>query len=340
MPAARDHFSALDRSFREAHRLAKQLLRREFRPQDPGIARLMSFILRKQDASEYPFVFRYSFCRKESDGRRVGRLAAAVHLLQSSTFITDDIFDNASRRYGQPAVHVRYGVPFAILGTELVQSVALKVIFEELERGRFRNPLEVSRTLNQIVLDLYRGQYRDVASTGDLKVSRREYDRIIALGGGNFFAKVARCGALLAGKSRREAASLERYGYHYGMALFITDDMVDLLQPPAVTGKGFAADLKNRRMRLPLMLGLKMAGPRDAALLRRLYRKARPEAREVRRAVRILRASGALLACRRIAERHLSHALRALRGLPRGTPVARLRWLAESLMPAQGLEDL
>lgn len=340
MPAARDHLSALDRTFREAHQLAKRLLRREFRPRDPGIARFMSFILRKQTTSEYPFVFQYSFCRKESDGGRVRRLAAAMHLLQSSTFITDDIFDNATRRYGQPAVHVRYGVTYAIVAAQLVQSVGLKVIFEELERGRFPHQLEFSRVLNQIVLDLYRGQYLDVANTADLRMSRREYDRIIALGGGNYFANVAKCGALLAGKGRREVARLERYGYHYGMALFITDDIVDLLQPPSVTGKGFAADLKNRRMRLPVILGLKMAGPRDAAFLRRLYRKARPEAREVRRAARILKACGALTACRRMAEGHISQALQALRGLRRGTPWARLRWLAETLLPAQGLEDL
>jgi geranylgeranyl pyrophosphate synthase len=264
----------------------------------------------------------------------VRRIAAAVHLLQSSGFVTDDIFDDSRTRYRQPAVHVRYGVNDAILATTLMQALAGKLVFRELERGAFRNRLKVAEIFNQITLDLYRGQYLDVHNSGRLQLPRREYDRTIALGVGNYFANVATCGALLAGKRPREVALLRRYGYHYGMALFITDDIVDL-QPSAETGKDFAADLRNRRMRLPLMLALRMASARDAAFLRRLYRKARPQPREVRRAAAILRRSGALDACRREAERHISQALAALRGLPRSTPQARLRWLAETLLETQ-----
>lgn len=338
MSPAHDHLTAFRRTFREAHSLSQQLLRREFRRQDPAIAEMMKFILRKQRASEYPFVFTCSFCRKESDGRRIRRLAAAVHLLQSSTFVTDDIFDNARLRYGQPAVHVHYGVNYAILASQLVQSVALKAISERLSTGRFRNGLAVMKVFHQMVLDVYRAQYLDLASTANLRLTRQEYERGVTLGAGNFFANVARCGALLAGKAPRQVASLERYGYHYGMALFITDDIVDVLRLPAETGKSYAADLKNRRTHLPVILALRMASPRDAAFLRSFYRSTHSASRDLHRAARILRRSGALAACQRQAERHLSRSLEALRALGRSTPVARLRWLAETLLQAQGLE--
>ncbi len=51
-----------------------------------------------------------------------------------------------------------------------------------------------------------------------------------------------------------------------------------------------------------------------------------------------MRSSGALKACQRWAERHISLALGALRGLRRTAPVARLRWLAETLLETQDLE--
>ena len=139
MPSERNHLAAFERTFRAVHRLSRQMMRREFRRQDPAIAHLMDYILRKQVASEYPFVLTYSYCRQDADAPRVRRLAAAVHLLQSSGFVTDDIFDDARTRYGQPAVHLRYGVNDAILGTVLMQSVAAKVLGEELERGTFRS---------------------------------------------------------------------------------------------------------------------------------------------------------------------------------------------------------
>lgn len=332
-----DHLSALDRSFRAALRLSRASLRREFRRQDPALADMMRYVLRRQVASEYPFVFLYSFCRKPGEARRVRRLAAAVHLLQSSTFVTDDVFDRAPLRYGQPAVHVRYGTSGAVIAATLMQSLAMKVIFEELERGRFPNRLAAAREFNQIVLDLYRGQYLDLRWSGDLRMSRREYSRIIALGGGNHFAHLAKCGALLAGRSPRDVARLQRFGYHYGMALFLTDDITDA-QPAGETGKSPAADLKNRRVRLPVLLALAMASPRDAAFLRRFYRRRNASRSDLRRAAGILRRSGALADCQREAERHLSRALNALRGLRRGVPVARLKWLAETLIEAQNLE--
>ena len=96
--------------------------------------------------------------------------------------------------------------------------------------------------------------------------------------------------------------------------------------------------LRNRRMRLPVLLALRMASARDAAFLRGLYRKARPGMGEVRRAAGIVCRSGALEACQREAERHISRALAALRGLRRTVPVARLRWLAETLLETQDLK--
>ena len=332
-----DHFSAFDRTFRAAHRLSRELLRREFHRQDPALADLMRYILRQQVASEYPFVFINSFCRQPADARRVRRLAAAVHLLQSSTFVTDDIFDHAPLRYGQPAVHVRYGVSRAVSAAVLMQSVAFKVIFEELERGRFRNRMAVAREFNQIVLDLYRGQYLDLHYTADLTMPRREYGRIIALGGGHHFAHLAKCGALLAGKAPEDVARLQRFGYHYGMALFLTDDITDA-QPAGETGKSPAVDLKNRRVRLPVLLALEMASRNDAAFLRRFYRRPSAPPSDVLRAAAILRRCGALGVCRRAAERHISQVLEALRGLRRGAPMARLQWLAETLIEAQNLE--
>jgi len=41
-------------------------------------------------------LFRHAACRTEKDGTTVKNLAAAVHLLQSSTIITDDILDAGS----------------------------------------------------------------------------------------------------------------------------------------------------------------------------------------------------------------------------------------------------
>ena len=57
---------------------------------------MMLFAVRRHTPSDYPFLFRYAASRTEEDGATVKNLAAAVHLLQSSTIITDDILDAGS----------------------------------------------------------------------------------------------------------------------------------------------------------------------------------------------------------------------------------------------------
>src|SRR2546422_10772446 len=75
--------------FREVESLSRKLLLDNLGPRDRHLRRMMLFALRQQTPSDYPFLFWYAFCRTEKDGPTIKNLAAAVHLLQSSTIITD-----------------------------------------------------------------------------------------------------------------------------------------------------------------------------------------------------------------------------------------------------------
>ncbi len=331
------YFDKFRESFREIHSTGQRLVQQSLSPKDRALKEMMRFVLAYQKPSDYAHLFQYAFCRREGDFRRAVKIAAAVHLLQASSFVTDDIFDHSTRRYGHPAVHRKYGVSSAIVATELLQSVALETVSAELERGGFRNECRVLRIFNRMVRELYIGQYLDIYNTGNIRIKKDEYFRIIALGVGRFMAHVAECGALLAGKPAAEVRTLHGFGYHYGMALFITDDMVDVIDRPGVTGKSDAMDLRNRRMRLPVLLALERAAPREAQFLRALMENRRAGRAEIKRAREIIRRSGALEACLRAARRHLSSALLALSGIKPGPTTQNLRWLAGTLLAAQRL---
>ena len=82
--------------FREVESLSRKLVLDNLRPRDRHLRRMMLFAVRRHTPSDYPLLFRYAACRTEKDGTTVKNLAAAVHLLQSSTIITDDILDAGS----------------------------------------------------------------------------------------------------------------------------------------------------------------------------------------------------------------------------------------------------
>jgi geranylgeranyl pyrophosphate synthase len=335
-----DHLAAFRRTFRQVHALSLNIMRQQLPRDDPFLREMMMSTIRGQVTADYAFVFQCAFCRRESDAPKVNRLAVGVHLLQSSAFVTDDIFDHSDLRYGHAALYKKYGVSYAIIATELMQSAALRAISQELRRGCFANTLSVIEILNRVVFDLYVGQYLDVRNTGNLKMTLRQYYRVIALGVGKYFEQMAKCGALLANKAPSEVESLARYGYHYGMALFITDDIVDITNMPADTGKSYGCDLVNRRMRLPVMLALRLAPPRDAKFLRGYLSENSSHHGDLRRVVRVIKRSGALAECQKAAHRHVTESLAALRPLVQTVPVRRLAWLAQTLLEAQGLDSV
>jgi geranylgeranyl pyrophosphate synthase len=335
-----DHLAAFRRTFRQVHALSLTIMRQELPRDDRFLREMMMSTIRGQVTADYAFVFQCAFCRRESDASKVNRLAGAVHLLQSSAFVTDDIFDHSDLRYGHAALYKKYGVSYAIIATELMQSAALRAISQELRRGRFKNTLSIIEIFNRVVFDLYVGQYLDVRNTGNLSMTLSQYDRVIALGVGKYFEQMARCGALLANKTPSEVESLARYGYHYGMALFITDDIVDISDMSAATGKSYGCDLANRRMRMPVMLALRLAPPREAKFLRGYLSEDSSRPPDIQRVVKVIEHSGALAECKKAATRHVTQSLAALRRLTQTVPVRRLAWLSQTLLKAQGLNSL
>ena len=334
----RSYHAEFRETFRRIKPVAKSLVLRRIGRNDRHLRELISFSLDNQRSSEYPFVFQCCFCRRPADSERVRKISAAVHLLQSTGMITDDIFDGARRRDHTEAVCVRYGVSYTIIVTELLQSVALETISAEIPKGRFANKSLVLQIFNQLLTDMYLGQYLDIYNGANPRVNRRDYDRVIANGVGYFFANLARCGALLAGKPAAEVKNLASFAYHYGMASMISDDVIDLIHKPERTGKNFATDLRGRKMRLPVILALRLGRPRVRETIRRFLRRKKSSTAEVAKIAGLIRASGALEACTRLARRHRNSSLHSLSGVKTRLTRKSLTWLAASLLRAQRLE--
>jgi geranylgeranyl pyrophosphate synthase len=258
-------------------------------------------------------------------------MASALHLLQQSSLITDDVFDSGELRYEDRPVYLTYDVNHAIIAAELLQAIALRCVSEERARDCFCNADIAFKLLNEILLDGYVGQYLDIFNTARLSITHREYYRMIALGSGRVFRKVARCGALLAGKSEEEIRLLSKFAYSYGMALFILDDIIDML-PARATGKTYASDLKARRMRLPIIMALRLANRSQRQLLTRFLRKKTPRGPLIEQVAAVIRDCGALQASLLIANQYSTSSLRSLAQLPPSLTTQRFRWLAERLL--------
>jgi geranylgeranyl pyrophosphate synthase len=324
--------------FREVESISRKLVLDNLGPRDRHLRRMMLFPMRRLAPSDYPFLFWHAFCRTEKDGTTIKNLAAAVHLLQSSTVISDDILDAGSLRFGRPAFHRQYNINYAIIATELMQSIAFRTFASELERGRFKHPCLAMKILNEMLRDLYLCQYLDLYYSARTRLALSEYYRVIGLGVGYFMSNLARCGGLLAGKPESEVRALAAYGYNYGMALFITDDIVDVIGNPRETGKNFAADLKNARLKLPALLALRLSSGGERKFLKRVLTGGKPTSSDLRQAAQVIQDVGAIAQCTGIARRYLARSLRYLSATKSLVSRTHLAWLSSSLLLAQGLE--
>jgi geranylgeranyl pyrophosphate synthase len=282
----------------------------------PGIGQICDHALFDESPSEYPFIFRLAY---ELNGRRfrpVLRIAAAIHLLQRSTFLFDDILDMSGKRADVRTTCAEFGINNAIIVGQVLQSIAVSEIASESARWRLPNRMLCLGLLMLAMAEVYKGQYLDVRHSGQPSVTPREYYQTIFLTTGQLLGRVALAGALLSNLSSSEQRSLYTYGKSYGMALQVCDDIIDVTFGSKDTGKDFGADIRMRRMRLPLIFALRMATTgQKLAFERYLTRSSVPDRHEVRRIARAIINCGATERCREVMRGFVNEALESLRCL-------------------------
>ena len=156
------------------------------------------------------------------------RAAAAVELLHSASLIVDDLpsMDNETQRRGQPAAHVAFGEPAALLAAFGLVALAARSVTEQpcakhwlAGQRRFQHAL--LRTLD--CCSLIGGQLMDLQLTGARREASRE--TMNELKTVPLFLL-----AIEAGTAYADSPSyplLKQFGREYGVAFQLTDDYLD-----------------------------------------------------------------------------------------------------------------
>lgn len=257
--ASRIRPPAFESSFRRVHLVARRIAAAELRRESPALRRMIRRGLVDATPSEYPYLFLVSF---GAMNRRSTALAACVHLFQTSTFVLDDILDDAIRRNNGPSVAAQFGIPSALIVGQLLQAIAMEQ-FLVLSRPATRRARSATAAFLSLARSVYCGQFRDVSSIGRVRSSFSDYRRMIDLTTGSFLGDVAYSGAVLGGRDEHEATKYRRFARAYGMALQASDDILDVIGSPRETGKQRGMDLRTRRPRLPFLVAMRFGSPRE-----------------------------------------------------------------------------
>ncbi|MFC5285996.1 polyprenyl synthetase family protein [Actinokineospora guangxiensis] len=185
--------------------------------------------------------------------------AAAVELVHLATLYHDDVMDEATMRRGDASANARWDNSVAILTGDFLFAHASMLVAD-------LGP-DATRVIAETMRELVTGQMREtVGPRADDPIAH--YLSVIAQKTGSLIATAGRFGAMFGGAAPAHVETLHRVGDIIGSAFQISDDVIDIASPAAVSGKIPGTDLREGVRTLPMLYALaEDPDPRLAKLL-------------------------------------------------------------------------
>ena len=194
---------------------------------------------------------------------------AAVEVLHTFTLIHDDIMDQDTLRRGMPTVHVKWGIPMAILAGDLLHAKAFQLLndaFKGAESERITKAFSIF--VNSIII-ISEGQALDMQFENRKDVSEEEYLDMIRRKTAMLFSASASLGGLVAGGGEKEVNALSQYGLNLGISFQIVDDILGLIADEKELGKPIYSDIREGKKTILVIKALKEANDEEKKIIER-----------------------------------------------------------------------
>ncbi len=186
------------------------------------------------------------------------RGAVSVELVHIGSLYHDDVMDEATTRRSVPSVNAQWGNLRAILAGDYLLGRASAVA---ASLGA-----EVARLLAEAITGLCEGQIIELENAYDTERSEERYARAVAGKTAALLSIACRIGATVGEVPTFERDALGEFGFAYGMAFQIVDDILDLVSTESQLGKPTGNDLAEGTYTLPVIWA--MADPKAGDELR------------------------------------------------------------------------
>jgi heptaprenyl diphosphate synthase len=195
---------------------------------------------------------------------RVYAAAKAIEITHLASLYHDDVMDESQMRRGVPSAQAVWGNSVAILTGDLLFARASKLVASLGER------------VIQLQADTFErlclGQLHETIGPRDGEDEVEHYLQVLADKTGSLISAAAEIGAICAGAPEEYRMPVVTFGEKIGVAFQLIDDIIDLADSGAETGKVPGTDLRAGVSTLPLLYlrRLALVDPDAAALLQRI----------------------------------------------------------------------
>ena len=257
--------------------------------------------------------------------------AKAIEITHLASLYHDDVMDESTMRRGVPTAQAVWGNSVAILTGDLLFARASKLVANLGER--------VIRLQADTFERLCLGQLHETIGPRDGEDEIEHYLQVLADKTGSLIAAAAAVGVITSGAGEHYYTPVVEFGEKIGVAFQLIDDIIDLAESGAETGKVPGTDLRAGVSTLPLLYlrGLAPTDPGAAALLARIERDVEAIGRgetvtDIDAAIAELRDHEVTARTRAEAQRWAREAVAALAPLPDGPVKKSLTRFADTVV--------
>lgn len=194
------------------------------------------------------------------------RAAVIVELLHEATLVHDDVVDEAEKRRGFLSIASKFQNKVAVLFGDYMLA---KVLMETL---RSRN-LQWLDILGETARNMSHGELRQAMHAKRLNIDEVGYISMIKDKTAALFSAGCQIGGITGGMTKEECDQLAQFGFDFGIAFQIKDDLLDIFGDGNLLGKPTGGDFKERKITLPLLAAMRDAPPRESLRIRARLRR-------------------------------------------------------------------
>ena len=199
-------------------------------------------------------------------GENIPAMSAVIEYIHSATLLHDDIIDGAKYRRKRPTANSLYGNDVAVLCGDFLYSRSYITLTEYGAK-------QVQMILSSAALTMSEGEVIQLLKTGDINLTFDDYIQIITRKTAVLFSAACEIGGRLAEVSEEKIKALKDFGYYLGLSFQMTDDILDYMGNPEITGKKNGTDLFEGKLTLPVIKTLEKADENEKNIITEMFKK-------------------------------------------------------------------
>lgn len=183
---------------------------------------------------------------------QTNRGASLVEILHTATLIHDDVVDDADTRRGLASINAVWKNKIAVLMGDYLLAKGLLLSLDN-------NDFQFLKIISDSVRRMSEGEILQIARTKLLNMDEETYLKIISDKTASLLSTCCEIGAASVTKDPAAHKRMKEFGESLGMVFQIRDDLLDYVGRKSITGKPVGADLKEKKLTLPLIYALSRA---------------------------------------------------------------------------------